>query len=343
MNSNSRLHNNHNFLRLFAAICITFTHSFDLLKQSDFEPLAAITYNKITFSFIGLCVFFSCSGYLIAKSACTSTSFKNYIWKRFLRIQPLLIIWCCIAVFVVGFLFTTLHTGQYFNNKHTWLYFRNAVPVFGIQYTLPQVFSNNIAENGVNGSLWTLVIEERLYLLIALVFVFKPYSKQIFVAFIGILNVIYCIHLVVYQAQLIPYFDTSPFYYSLVFLNSSLLYFTQIVFSKKISWLFIANGFVVFFSIFFSRFQFLQPIFIPIFIIGFANLKGLTNYVGKYGDFTYGIYLFSFPVQQILIAVFNIHNSYCLFACTMVIVLPISIISWFLFEKKMLSLKTKFI
>ncbi len=340
MNFDERQQNNYNILRLLAAIFITLSHSFGLLKLSEKEPLNQVSHQTIQFSFIGLCIFFSCSGYLIAKSACTSVSFKNYIWKRFLRIQPLLIVWCLIAIFIVGVLFTSLSATNYFINKDTWAYLKTILPVFGIRFTLPQVFSNNIAENGVNGSLWTLVIEERLYLFIALIFLFRRAAKSFFISIIVLLNIVYYISTISLQGSFLSGFNTSGSFYSIIFLNASLLYFLKVAFSKSISVLLICSAVLLVAS--FSGFDFLKVIAIPIFIIAISQIKGITNKVGKYGDFTYGIYIFSFPTQQILIATKCVSNPFALFFYTMLIVLPLAIISWHLLEKKMIRLKNKY-
>jgi peptidoglycan/LPS O-acetylase OafA/YrhL len=87
---------------------------------------------------------------------------------------------------------------------------------------------------------------------------------------------------------------------------------------------------------------FLQVFIIPLFIIQLANIKFITNKTGYWGDFTYGVYVFSFPVQQLLIYL-NVtqNNPYILFFCTLLIVLPLSIASWHLIEKKFLSMKDK--
>jgi peptidoglycan/LPS O-acetylase OafA/YrhL len=71
-----------------------------------------------------------------------------------------------------------------------------------------------------------------------------------------------------------------------------------------------------------------------------AKIKGKLNFAGKYGDFTYGTYVFSFPVQQILIAK-GVLNPYYLFLVTAIIVLPLAILSWNLIEYPFLKLKHK--
>ncbi|MGN6531342.1 MAG: acyltransferase family protein, partial [Ginsengibacter sp.] len=158
MHHNERFQNNYDFLRLFAACSIMFYHSFSLLRKIHEEPVYELTNGRINFGFVGLSIFFCISGYLIAKSAVRSPTIINYLWKRLLRVQPLLIITCILTVFICVF-FTNFSAKDYFLNPGTWSYFRNVMPVFGLQFTLPGVFVHNIAENGVNGSLWTLILE----------------------------------------------------------------------------------------------------------------------------------------------------------------------------------------
>ena len=61
---------------------------------------------------------------------------------------------------------------EYFKEKDTCTYFRNTMPLFGIQFKLPQVFINNIAENGGNGLLWTLIVERKTLFIVGATFSF---------------------------------------------------------------------------------------------------------------------------------------------------------------------------
>ena len=339
-----RQNNNYDFLRVLAALCITFTHSYNLILENDQEPLMKLTNNRFDFSFIGLSIFFSISGFLIAKSAITSSSFKNYICKRFLRIQPMLILVCILTVFLLGPIFSSLSVAEYFQNTATYTYFRNVMPLFGIQFTLPGVFNNNIAESGVNGSLWTLIVEERLYLLLSILFIFKKFSKKIMLALILILNTIYFLHYVFFNENLIKYLSGGNVFYAMIFLNASAYYLLNINTQKRETpFLYFA---VLISLLFLSPFIIiekpLQIIIIPLLILAYAGLKGITNKTGSYGDFTYGIYIFAFPVQQILIAKnIALNNPLKLFCFTIIIVLPLAILCWHLLEKKMLLLKNR--
>lgn len=339
---NQRYSNNFDLLRMLAAVCITLTHSYNLLALNNDEPLMQLSGNRYDFSFIGLCIFFSISGYLIAKSACTSPSLLNYWWKRLLRIQPLLVLVCLLSIFVLGPLFTSLSAADYFSDTSTWTYLRNVFPATGIQFYLPGVFEKNIAEAGVNGSLWTLVIEERLYLMVSVLFFLKPSKKWHFIVPLAGLNTLYFLSNY-FAIDSIAYFKGVHIFYALVFLNASAFYLLDIDF-KKIG----------------SSLQMLLPVIAmaacvavyslhhfcvfaaPFLVISIAHIKGFTNRAGAWGDFTYGIYIFSFPVQQVLISISgNQITPVALFGKTMAIVLPLAIISWHFFEKRFLALKNR--
>jgi peptidoglycan/LPS O-acetylase OafA/YrhL len=344
MASPIRFNNNFDFLRMFAALCIAFTHSFGLINLYNQEYLVVYSNQKIDFSFVGLCIFFSISGYLIAKSAVTSPSFKNYLWKRFLRIQPLLVVVCVLSVFILGPIFTSLNAADYFKNINTYAYFRNIMPLFGIQFALPEVFNDNIKEAGVNGSMWTLVVEERLYLIVGLLFLLKENRKQWFVYFVAVLNIVWLMHNVFYNHHLIEYLNGGHIFYALIFLNASCLYLLNINFNKKMILFLFTIPILLFFAKFSLLNESIQVILIPLLVIAIAHIKAVTNHIGKYGDFTYGIYIFSFPVQQMLIALKLINNNpLLLFIFTLLIVIPMAILSWHLLEKKMLLMKGRII
>jgi len=339
MHHNERFQNNYDLLRLFAACSIIFYHSFSLLHKAGNEPLVQFTKGRINFSFIGLSIFFCISGFLIAKSAARSPGVVNYLWKRLLRIQPLLVITCVLTVFICVF-FTNLSAKEYFSNPNTWTYFRNIMPVFGLQFTLPGVFIHNLAENGVNGSLWTLIVEERLYILMCIIFLLRKKHSIYIVLFIAILNLFYLGNRFFFDGEMVPYFRSLPFFYALLFLNSAALYFLKIRFSNSL-FLFISISLAVFIiAIVSPSLNFLYFFSIPFLVNSIAQIKGVTNHAGKYGDFTYGIYVFSFPVQQMFIAAgINEQNPYELFLLTLLIVFPMAILSWNMVEKKFLGLK----
>ncbi|HZW69776.1 MAG TPA: acyltransferase [Hanamia sp.] len=339
MHPKERFKNNYDFLRIFAACCIIFYHSFALLAKENEEPLNQITNRRVDFSLIGLSIFFCISGYLIAKSAVRSPTVLNYLWKRFLRIQPLLIITCFFTIFLIGPIFTERSLLGYLSDGNTYAYFRNIMPLFGVQFYLPGVFTH-LHDKGVNGSLWTLIVEERLYLLMTIVFLYKKDKSNYLASLIGLINVLYIVNRYFFSGEMIPYLSGRAFFYALLFLNSAALYLLKIKF-KKNQLIYILIGSVCFIiGILLPHTDVLYFIAFPLLVNAIANMEGMLNYAGKYGDFTYGTYVFSFPVQQILVSK-GIINPYNLFFITIAIVLPLAVLSWKFIESPFLRLKKK--
>jgi peptidoglycan/LPS O-acetylase OafA/YrhL len=339
MFTKERRHNNFDFLRLLGAFCITFAHSFNHSYPNYLEPLHDISGGRINFSYIGMGIFFSISGYLILKSAISSSSLKQFFWKRILRIQPLLALACILTVFFLGPYFTTLSLPQYFSNIDTWTYFRTVFPLTGIQYYLPGVFTNYAGESGVNGSLWTLVVEERLYFLLGIIFFLPKFKLVIWYLLVGCINLCYIVN-DFFPNTLLSFSNSITLFYEIVFINAGTLYLLKLNFAKNYGKYIIAGLPLLVISLWYSSFVFLQLWILPLLLLSIAQIKGFTNNAGKYGDFSYGIYVFSFPIQQMLVSIKIFKdNPYKLFFVSLVIVIPMAVFSWHFLEKKFLEFK----
>ena len=80
---------------------------------------------------------------------------------------------------------------------------------------------------------------------------------------------------------------------------------------------------------------------LPYLTIYLAHLKipRLSGF-GRYGDFSYGIYIFSFPVQQLMMHWLDPHLSLPAFmAISLVASIAIAAVSWYLIESPALRLK----
>ncbi len=65
------------------------------------------------------------------------------------------------------------------------------------------------------------------------------------------------------------------------------------------------------------------------------------SWFGRYGDFSYGIYIYSFPIQQALVATFNPASPYKFFAAALALSILAGAISWHVIESKFIKLKTR--
>lgn len=142
-------------LRLIAASLVLFSHAVPITTGSnDAEFLHRLTDGQLTGGSLAVIIFFAVSGFVISASLDRSKRLIDFVWRRALRLLPALMAVVLVSVFVIGPLFTSLSSAAYFGQFRTWQYLGNAV--FLVQHDLPGVFSENTLPGGVNGSLWTL-------------------------------------------------------------------------------------------------------------------------------------------------------------------------------------------
>lgn len=156
----NRKQNNFGVIRLLAACMVIVGHMYALLGQE----VPVCLWHPV--QEVGVAVFFCIGGYLITKSWLSDPYIIRYMLKRCFRIFPALIFCVFVTVIVIGGCMTDLPLHKYFTDENTWSYLKNIV--FVINHNLPGVFSDNPYPNVVNGSLWSLPVEFMMYLVIPL-------------------------------------------------------------------------------------------------------------------------------------------------------------------------------
>ena len=155
-------------LRLAAAALVLVSHSYALAGHA--EPRLGHT----TLGIVGVEIFFAISGFLIAGSWLARPRAGTFVLKRALRILPALALTVALSAFVLGPLVSSLSTGDYLGRSEPTRYVAenliavsSADAVGDLAFRLPGVFATN-ETSVVNGSLWTLPVEIRAYLLVLL-------------------------------------------------------------------------------------------------------------------------------------------------------------------------------
>lgn len=145
------------WLRVIGAGTVVAEHSAALTDPSRVALLPDDW--RLSFGYIALMGFFAMSGYQISDSWQRDPSWWRYLVKRALRLLPPLLVVVILTVFVIGPLFTGLPAAEYWSDEQTWRYLGLTPLLFTMQHGLPGVFSDNPYSWSVNGSLWTLPLE----------------------------------------------------------------------------------------------------------------------------------------------------------------------------------------
>ena len=153
--------NNFNLMRLVAAWLVIYGHAWAITGSGGQDLLASLTGFRFAGA-IAVDMFFVVSGFLIAASL-QRNSVRGYLASRALRILPALVICVGVTTFILGRLLST--TADYWSQATTWNYFLINASLVISRFQLPGVFATHPLDV-VNGSLWTLPIEAKLYLLL---------------------------------------------------------------------------------------------------------------------------------------------------------------------------------
>lgn len=171
------LHHDNRFdiLRLLAAWLVLLSHCFPLGGLPQSEPLAS-TLGLDTLGGVGVTIFFVLSGYLVTLSLLRSPNLRVFARRRLVRIYPALVVTCLVCVFALGPWVTGVSLGSYFGDSATWKYLKTA-SALSIKYNLPGVFDHNPLPRAINGSLWSLPYEIKCYAVLA-VLSLLPFSMK---------------------------------------------------------------------------------------------------------------------------------------------------------------------
>ncbi|UPG95342.1 acyltransferase family protein [Luteibacter aegosomatissinici] len=329
--------NNFLLIRLLAATSVLVGHAYALAPlhcETCKEPLKAAG-GPVPINGLGVLVFFTISGFLILRSA-LKHDVASYLRSRLLRVAPALMICALLTAFVLGPAFTSLSLRDYLASSGVYeylgkivLYFRHA------PFELPGVvFTATAHGRGVNGSLWTIPLEVRLYVL-ALVagVVVRVTRAPALVPVLALILLAACFDM----SWIVP--NEDGYRLAWAFALGSVMYATR-------AWLpmhgGIAGGLLIAWWVCRD-----QPVGIALFLVAtaYATIYAaflpplrLPNWVN---DYSYGIYLYGFPLQQVLGALFPGLGPYSLMGASIPVVWLAGAASWYGVEARCLRRKTR--
>lgn len=299
-NTDARLRqNNFDLLRFIFAFVVFLVHAYALSGEESLTVLS-----KLFSSGIAVKSFFVVSGFLIFMSYENSRGAISYFNKRVRRIYPAyfsIVVICAL----LGVVFTALPWTEYFSLSTLKYIAANLVFLNFLQPALPGLFENNLFQ-AVNGALWTLKIEVMFYLIVPLVVLaFRRAGRLPVMLALYLCSVIYSVVMEGLASK-----TGAGFYLELqrqipgqlVFFiaGAAGYYYFQYLVKYRV-WL------VVLATASFALQTWLpwvavQPIALGVLVVYFACVFPYLGNFGKYGDFSYGIYIVHFPILQTLIA-----------------------------------------
>jgi len=289
-------------------------------------------------------MFFALSGFLVTASALRTHNVARFLSYRALRIVPALLTEVSLSALALGPLLTTWPLRDYFSDPNFFRYFGNVVG--HIHFALPGLFLQNPAAGMVNVNLWTLPAEFYCYLSVAIIMaVALFYNRWLFSAvFILATAVLFLMNtacgLVLRQSPQPdnPYAAVIIYY----FFAGCLFYFwrEKIPLRPVLFWISVAMSYVLLLS---TRAIFLAPLFLTYVTVYIGMVEFPRIPLLQTGDYSYGVYLYGFPIAQALVTVWPYFRGrpWELLAAAVVLTLAFAAASWHLIEKHCLKLKRK--
>jgi peptidoglycan/LPS O-acetylase OafA/YrhL len=278
--------NNFDALRLAGALTVLAGHQYAIMGQ----PVPVVIGFK-HIATVAVYMFFSISGYLIAKSWHNDPNGFRFLARRFLRMAP--------GWFVLILLSLSVHIGLGISQ-----FPNNPLPAF-------------------NGSLWTLEWEILCYVVLAGVCIFMPLRIGALLA-LGALLI--CWRLSV--------FKNGP-ELGLMFCAGALLYAYPV---KR--WGQLAVGLAPLYFIVRS-----EPYLVLLLTVPAVSVwAGVSSWpyvrrIGRFGDFSYGTYIYAFPVQQFGVMLLGKDQPYLpMLSLSIGVTAVFAVLSWHYIERPSIAL-----
>lgn len=324
------------FARLALAVLVVYSHSFALLAGGDqSEPLFRWTQGQITWGGLAVDAFLILSGYLITASWTRSSSPGVFFRNRVLRIYP----GFAVAIALGVLLFAPFSTDASISaDPAKWLL--GTLNLRG--YEPDGVFPDVPFAGSLNGSVWSISYEFWCYFGTAMFGVLGWLTRRRLVLFVLASSI--AISIVVIQlelhlgggilgvifgdpwlwARLLPYYVAGwTFYLLRDRLPLSLPLAVAALGALIIGAVCAPWGVALTFPIALAY----------LLVFATRHRKPRLTGVTRFGDLSYGVYLYAFPIQQLLVRHHVARTPLTLFAAATPLTLVAALLSWHLVEK----------
>ncbi len=322
--------NHFDMLRLIFAFMVVLAHYKVLTGTAILDSVPML--RNSDFAIKG---FFTISGFLVTLSYYNSTNLAEYAKKRLRRIVPAYIVVICFCLFL-GLVFTSASRWSFLADAQTYGYLLSILSFLNfLEPALPGVFEGHNYPV-MNGALWTIKVELMLYACVpVLVLMYKYVGVRTTLALVFFASVAYTIFFEIYVTHPLGDRVARQFPGQLAyFVIGSVLAIRPF---EKLYFLVIASGllFILWENEIVRSFS--EPIFYASLVV-YAAKFGVEKCSARLSsDYSYGVYLFHFPITQGLVQSGFVEKNewFGLIAC-LILTLFAAMLSWHLVEKKFL-------
>ena len=337
-------HNNLHLLRIIFALAVIYGHTGAIFAGPRiFAPISWLTQSNTYCGSVAVNGFFAISGFLVARSYYYNPNLLHWIYSRIFRIYPAL--WVCLII-IMSYIYILYNSGtgfiDYISRDQVISFITSNFSLTDIKFNLPNAFPG-AKSNSVNGSFWTLPGEMRVYLLfLALALLGLAPSankeKKIFGIKQDILaSIAVCALLLIslFASKYVPFIHhnksyippTRCFLVGLFFFRfrNFIIFDYRIVIALVIALALLVG----------HKDTFLFVLWPSVAYMTFYVAYGLPDarYYKLFGDYSYGVYIYGWFVQQIVASWSFIPNGYVHAAVSMSLALALAWISWNVIEK----------
>lgn len=328
--------NNLNLIRMLAATAVLVSHAVPIaLGPEPREPLQALTgYSLGTLSVM---VFFVISGFLITASFQRSSSHASFVLARGLRLFPALVVNLILVALVLGPVVTSLPADVFLSQSDPYAFILRNLSLFPLVYVLPGVFEDQPFP-AVVGSIWTLRHEVMCYagvFLAGLLGAWKTRSNAILA--LGIYALAW-LGLTVLESSL-PHTLRALVVLSLPFAIGTAFYVWRdrlpmslfgVILTGAFAWL--TADTVIYDA------ALTLAIAYATFWLAYVP-GGAVRAYNRLGDYSYGIYIYAFPIQGAAVWAFGPQSPLENILYSLPPTLLLSVLSWHLIEAPGMALK----
>lgn len=321
------------YMRLFLSLSIVSLHSGIICYGLKADQAIFMSAARPLVRFV-LPAFFALSGFLVSGSLERSKTLGMFLGLRVLRIYPALAVEVLLSAIILGPMITTVALQDYFSDPKFFLYLRNVVG--DVHFYLPGVFAGNPEPDIVNGQLWTIPFELGCYIVLAGLAILGL-KRQRWVAPCGVIviTIAYLLTTLLRHHWTIVFVPGAINGALLIatFLSGVTIYFYRDV----LPWSFATFAIAAITAAVFLGFLPYGDFFAPVPVAYATVYLGLLNpnrRMLRGADYSYGIFLYGFTVQQAIWFAFPFAREWLI---NMLISVPavvlVAALSWYCVER----------